>query len=172
MTNLKLTGAFVLLAIILTSIAAYATPQTMQTVEPVFAAPSFELIDLDDENHTLDQYKGKPVIINFWATWCPPCREEMPSMERAWQKIEDEGIAMLGINVGEDFDTVFGFTGEIEMSFPLLLDLDGKATQQWPIRGLPTTFVLDPQGRVIYQAIGGREWDDEGLLDVVRSLAQ
>lgn len=91
-------------------------------------------------------------------------------MERAWQKLESEGIAMLGINVGEDFDTVFGFTSQVDVSFPLLLDTDSKATAKWPVRGLPTTYVLNGEGEIVYQAVGGREWDDDALLDQVRAL--
>ena len=156
----------------LMSITAHAAPQLLNPITPSQPAPEFSLIDTDEKTHSLAAYKGKPVIVNFWATWCPPCREEMPSMERAWQKIQSEGIAMVGINVGEDSDTVFGFSAEIEVSFPLLLDTDGQATRQWPIRGLPTTYVIDPEGNMVYHAIGGREWDDEALLDQIRALKQ
>lgn len=155
-----------------TAIAAGSTPASLTPIEPPQIAPAFSLPDLDETLRSLAEFKGKPVIINFWATWCPPCREEMPSMERAWQKIESEGIAMLGINVGEDFDTVFGFTGEIDVSFPLLLDEDSSATEKWPIRGLPTTYIINPDGQIVYQALGGREWDDEALLDQVRALVE
>ncbi len=153
-------------------ISAHALAETplMKPLNPSLSAPDFSLMDLDDNIHTLKKYAGQPLIVNFWATWCPPCREEMPSMERAWQTIEQEGIAMIGINVGEDFDTVFGFTSEIDLSFPLLLDTDGKATEAWPIRGLPTTYVINPKGEIIYEVIGGREWDDKNLLDQVRAL--
>ncbi len=149
--------------------ALHAAPQLLSPV-PNVPAPQFELLDLDDETHRLSDYKGKPLIVNFWATWCPPCREEMPSMERAWQKIQDEGINMIGINVGEDFDAVFGFLGQIDVSFPLLLDTEGEESRRWPIRGLPTTYVLNNEGEIVYQAIGGRDWDSDEILDVVRAL--
>ena len=148
-----------------------ATAQSLGSV-PNIPAPAFELPDLDDNLHKLSDYRGKPLIVNFWATWCPPCRKEMPSMERAWEKIESEGIGMVAINVGEDFDTIFGFSGEIDMSFPLLIDPTGKEPVRWPIRGLPTTYVINPKGEIVYQAIGGREWDDETLLDLVRALRE
>ncbi len=153
------------------SFSAAGAPQLLSPV-PDVPASEFELIDLDDQMHRLEDYKGKPVIVNFWATWCPPCREEMPSMERAWQKIQAEDIAMIGINVGEDFDTVFGFTGQIEISFPLLLDSDGAESRRWPIRGLPTTYVLNTKGEIVYQAIGGRDWNDDEILDLVRALRE
>jgi thiol-disulfide isomerase/thioredoxin len=146
--------------------------QLTREFDPPFPAAEFSLTDLDEKVHNLSDYKGKPLIVNFWATWCPPCRAEMPSMERAWQKLEPEGIAMIGINVGEDFDQVFGFTADVEVSFPLLLDRDGQVTNAWPIQGLPTTYILNPDGEMVYRMIGAREWDDEKLLDAVRDLRQ
>ncbi len=77
---------------------------------------------------------------------------------------------MLGINVGEDEDTIFEFTASYPVDFPLPLDRDSAVTGQWPVRGLPTTFVVDPAGRLVYQAIGSREWDDPALLARVRAL--
>ncbi len=135
-------------------------------------APDFGLSDLDDNLHRLSDYRGRVVIINFWATWCPPCRAEMPSMQRAWEQLEAEGVVMLGIDVGEDEDTVFQFTANYPVDFPLLLDRDSAVIDQWPVRGLPTTFVVDPGGKIRYQAIGGREWDQLELLRIVRSLKQ
>ena len=120
--------------------------------------------------HQLADYRGKPVIVNFWATWCPPCRAEMPSMNRAWHKIKDQGIEMIAINVGEDEDTIFAFLGEYPVDFTILLDQSGNIISKWPIKGLPTTFVLDTDGKLVYRAIGGREWDAEELLEQVRQL--
>ena len=144
--------------------------QGLTALEDRPLAPDFELKDLDGNSHQLSDYRGKVLIINFWATWCPPCREEMPSMQRAWQKLEPEGIRLLAINVGEDEDTIFQFTANYPVEFPLLMDLDSTVIGEWPVRGLPTTFVVDPQGRLAYRAVGGREWDDEELLAPVRAL--
>jgi len=135
-------------------------------------APDFVLADLDGNQYRLSDYRGQVVIINFWATWCPPCRAEMPSMQRAWQQLEQESILMLGINVGEDEDTIFQFTANYPVEFPLLMDQDSRVINQWPVRGLPTTFVVSPAGKITYRAIGGREWDDPDLLATVRALTQ
>lgn len=91
-------------------------------------------------------------------------------MQRAWEVLEKEGIMMLGINVGEDEETVFGFTASHPVEFPLLLDSDSTVIGQWPVRGLPTTFLVNPEGRIVYRAIGGREWDAPSLLAMVRAL--
>ena len=135
-------------------------------------APDFVLADIDGNQYRLSDYRGQVVIINFWATWCPPCRAEMPSMQRAWQQLEKDGILMLGINVGEDEDTIFQFTANYPVEFPLLMDQDSRVINQWPVRGLPTTFVVSPEGKITYRAIGGREWDDPDLLAMVRALQQ
>lgn len=139
-------------------------------LEKPVTAPDFTLPDMDGEIHSLASYKGNPVIINFWATWCPPCRAELPSMNRGWSKIKDEGIAMIAVNVGESEDTIFAFTGDYPIDFTVLLDESGAVSNQWPIKGLPTTFVLDKEGKVVYRAIGGREWDSDELLNAVREL--
>ncbi len=133
-------------------------------------APALGLKDMDGVQHAIRDYRGQPVIINFWATWCPPCRRELPSMNRAWKKIKDEGIVMLAVDVGEDEDTIFTFMGDYPIDFTVLLDSSGEVSASWPVVGLPTTFVLDKQGRLVYRAIGGREWDDEALLEKIRAL--
>ncbi|MCW8919780.1 MAG: TlpA family protein disulfide reductase [Gammaproteobacteria bacterium] len=144
--------------------------QTLTPVEALPLAPDFTLRDADGESYRLSALRGQPVIVNFWATWCPPCREEMPSMQRAWESLQPQGVVLLAINVGESADTIFQFTGNTQLDFPILLDEDGTVSEAWPLKGLPTTFVIDPQGRIVYSAIGGREWDDPKLLQPVLEL--
>ncbi len=151
---------------------APALTRTLTAVRGEPPAPDFTLRDLDGHAHRLSDYRGKVVILNFWATWCPPCRKEMPSMERAWQRIQarHEPIVVLAVDVGEDADTVFTFTADYPVTFPLLLDRSAKVVDRWQVRGLPTTFVIDPRGRVAFRAIGGRAWDDPALMGPVRAL--
>jgi len=144
--------------------------QTLTEIPQRPPAPDFALPDLDGTVHRLSDYRGKVVVLNFWATWCPPCREEMPSMQRAWQQVRDEGILFLAVDVGESEDDVFTFTGDYPVEFPLLLDQDSSVTQRWPIRGLPTTYVIDTRGRIAYRAIGGRAWDAPEILSRLRGL--
>jgi peroxiredoxin len=91
-------------------------------------------------------------------------------MQRAWEQLKSEDIVMLGVNVGEDEDTVFTFTADYPVEFPLLLDQDSSVIDRWPVVGLPTTFVIDKEGALVYQAIGGRTWDDPQLLAPIRAL--
>jgi peroxiredoxin len=91
-------------------------------------------------------------------------------MNRAWHILEKEGVAMLAVNMGEDEDTIFIFTADYPADFPILMDRDGAVIEQWPVKGLPTTYVVAPDGTIAYRAIGSREWDDQGLLEKIRAL--
>lgn len=135
------------------------------------AAPQFDLQTPDGGRVRLSDFRGKPLIVNFWATWCPPCRAEMPSIQRASEQLKDKGIGVVAINVGEDAETIGQFTAESPVTFPLPMDRESRVVQAWPVRGLPTTFVVDSEGRLAYVATGEREWDDPDLLDQVRALA-
>ena len=147
--------------------AAHINLTKLETPQP---APFFQLIDLNNKIHSLADYKGKPLIINFWATWCRPCRDELPAFNRAWAKIKDQGIQMLAINVGEDPNAVFSFMNESPIDFKVLLDPESDEIANWQMIGLPTTFILNTKGQVVYQAIGEREWDNDKLLTKVLAL--
>ncbi|MFP4610778.1 MAG: TlpA family protein disulfide reductase [Thiohalophilus sp.] len=161
------TALFALSLLFTTAVQAAQRPHLIEDPKP---APAFTLKDMDGETHDLKDYRGHVVVVNFWATWCPPCREEMPSMERAWEQLQEHDIAMLAINVGEDEDTIFTFTADYPVSFPILQDRDSAVINEWPVKGLPTTFVLDKQGRIVSRVIGGREWDAPELIDMLIEL--
>lgn len=151
--------------------AVYADKsQPLHTVADTPRAPDFSLKDISGKLFRLADYKDKVVIVNFWTTWCPPCRFELPSMERAYQLFKKHDIEILAINVGEDVDTIFTFTVDYPVSFPLLMDLDSKVINDYPVIGLPTTYVIDTEGRLVYRAIGTREWDDTRLVEKILDL--
>ena len=162
----------VLLCCLLLQVACGAAQagQGLTPLPPAVIAPDFALPDTNGKVHRLSDYRGKTIIINFWATWCPPCREEIPSMNRAWQQLRQEDVVLLAVNMGEDEDTIFVFTADYPAQFPLLLDRDGAVTAQWPVKGLPTTFIVAPDGSIAYRAIGGRAWDDSDILETLRAL--
>jgi peroxiredoxin len=155
-----------------TQALASGEPALLSPLPEAAAAPAFELSGPNGDVYRLEDWQGQPLIVNFWATWCPPCRAEMPSMQRAWTRIRDEGIGLIAINVGEDAETIKAFIEQVPVDFPLPMDTDSSVTQSWPLKGLPTTFVVAPDGRLVYQATGEREWDDPALLDQVRALRQ
>ena len=133
-------------------------------------AADFTLYDIDEKQHKLSAYRGRVVIVNFWATWCPPCRFELPSMEKAYQILKEKGVVMLAINVGEDIDTIFNFTADYPVTFPLLLDKDARVIKQYPVVGLPTSYIINPQGQMVYRVIGTRDWTDKKLLKTILDL--
>lgn len=121
-------------------------------------APSLVLADIRGVEHSLEQYRGKVVVVNFWATWCPPCVEELPSLENAWQRYRQQGLVVLAVS-GEESGVVTSFLERLpsDITFPVLIDGDMKSGNRWQIRGLPTTVVVDRSGDV--------HWRAEGQLD-------
>mgnify|MGYP001825639440 CR=1 FL=1 len=141
-------------------------------VVPPVTAPGFSLADMDGESHALADYRGKVILLNFWATWCPPCRHEMPAMERLYQRFRDRGFVVLAVNQWEEPDLVFAYTGDLNVfpSFPILFDPQSSVSQEYGVKGLPTSFVIDRQGRLVYRAIGGREFDHPDILQAIGDL--
>jgi peroxiredoxin len=146
------------------SSAVHAGKEPLHPVSGSPAAADFTLRDVDGQQHTLSAYRGKIVIVNFWATWCPPCRFELPAMEKVWNRVKNKDVIILGINVGEDADTIFTFTADYPVTFPLLMDTDSSVIRKYPVIGLPTTFVIDTSGRLVYKAIGTRDWNEDALV--------
>ena len=148
---------------------------TLTALKPAKAARNFTLPDLDGKPHKLSDYRGKVVLVNFWATWCPPCRREMPSMERLSQRLKDQPFVVLAINQQEDPEQVFVFTAQVDPSpnFPILFDRNSKVAHAWGVLGLPASFIVDKQGRVVYRAMGGREFDhpeiERGILGLLKN---
>jgi len=145
---------------------------TLTRLEKPVAAPDFTLLDMDEKSYSLKDYRGKYVLLNFWATWCPPCRREMPSMESLHQTFADSKLVVLAVNEYEDPDHVFSYMGELDVfpTFPILFDTDSKVSELYEVRGLPTSFIINPQGQVIYRAVGGREFDHPDIMKLIRSL--
>ena len=170
----NLAAAIAALCIHLPAVAADLPPLshnlTQQVPKP---APALKLADLDGKVHDLASLKGKVVLINFWATWCPPCRREMPSMARLQQALAGEPFVVLAVDVGEDADTIEAFTSQLVdtvPTFPILLDTRSHAMQAWKVAGLPTTYLVDPRGRVVASAVGGREFDHPDIVRAIRVL--
>lgn len=123
--------------------------------------PDFTLRDLSGNEVTLSALAGKPVVINFWATWCPPCRDEMPVLDAASRRLAGQ-VYFLAVDFDESSDIVIGFAREHELSLPLLLDPGGVVTDRYYVQSFPTTFFVDAQGRLRAQHIGSL---DANLLD-------
>ena len=134
------------------------------------AAPGFSLTDIDGETFELSSSRGRWVFLHFWASWCGPCRAEMPSIQKLAETITDDALLIVLINTAEDEDTIFSFLAETGMEMSSLMDADGQVTEKYKPRGLPTTIMIDPDGKVQYQAIGGRDWHKPQYIGFLRKL--
>lgn len=135
-------------------------------------APVFELPDLEGNRVSLENFKGKIVFVNFWATWCPACKYEMPSMEKLWQNFKNEDFIILAVDLGESEGVVRKFVEEKKLSFPILLD-KGRSTQMdYSITAIPTTYIIDREGKIIGKAVGAREWDNENSIKLFHLLTK
>jgi peroxiredoxin len=127
-----------------------------------FPAPDFMLEDLQGRMYRLSDFKGKIVFLNIWATWCPPCRMEMPSMEQLYRRLKDRDFAMVAISEDEDSKAaVQSFIEQMGITFPILVDPDGVVPGRYGVTGSPETFVIDREGRVIQHTIGPEDWASE-----------
>jgi len=176
----KLRGAFVLLiGFCLLTPGVMADEQTLPSLgyrlnalsKPI-DAPDFNLQDMDENNYSLKDFRGKVLLVNFWATWCPPCRREMPSMERLYQKLKDSDFTVIAINQFEDPDHVFAYIGQLgtDPTFPILFDRESKISEAYKVAGLPTTYLVDKKGKIRYRAVGGREFDHPEVEKIIHAL--
>ena len=141
-------------------------------VEPV-DPPALAMKDLSGRDHDLSAYKGRVVLVNFWASWCPPCRKEMPSMQRLLQKMADKPFAILAVDTGESREEAEAFLKNMPVGFPVLLDPESIEAKRWKVFAMPTSFLIDKRGQVRYLLPGGTEWDDgEGLKLIGEILAE
>jgi cytochrome c biogenesis protein CcmG, thiol:disulfide interchange protein DsbE len=131
-----------------------------------FQAPDFELVESDGKTIQLSSLRGNPVLINFWASWCAPCKAEMPAMEHVYQKYGKDGLQILAINssIQDNRSNALAFTSQLGLSFPILFDENGIVSNSYKVRALPTSFFVDRQGIVRDVVIGGPM--AEALLEI------
>jgi len=130
----------------------------------------FTLPSLSGETRSLSSYKRKVVLLNFWATWCPPCRAEMPSMEKLYSSFKGKDFEILAVNLQEDPKTVKDFVTKNGYTFPILLDSEGRTGSVYGVRGIPTTYVIDKEGFVLGGSVGGKEWDGVEVIEAIGAL--
>ena len=157
--------AFGVAALVLTR----APAQAPERGAPV---PDFELSDLSGARVALSAQRGRVVFVNFWATWCPPCRQEAPSLERLYGRLRPEGFEVLAVSIDAKSDRaeVAEFRREFGLSFPVLLDPGQTAHTAFGVTGVPETYLIDTQGRLAERFIGPRNWDDPRYERAVRRL--
>ena len=162
---LKIRSRLVLASLTLCACAAAAAGEL--SAAAIAAPPQLSLPDVQGRERRLEDLRGKVVLVNFWASWCQPCIEEMPSIQRLAKALPGESFAVLGVNVSEGEHRVKAMVQRLGIDFPVLLDKDGEAFKRWGATVLPTTYLLDGEGLVRYVGRGPLEWD---ALDVMQTL--
>ena len=160
---------------LLVSLAAASLAHAQGEIKPWKggAAPVLALKDLDGSVVDLAALGGRVVLINFWATWCEPCRDEMPSLERLRHKLKGRPFELVMVNYGESSATVSRFMSKLGLSIPVVLDPEKKVAQEWKVGGLPMTFLVDATGRVRFSTFGEHDWSEgEAFASVDRLVGE
>ncbi|HLX80548.1 MAG TPA: TlpA disulfide reductase family protein [Burkholderiales bacterium] len=159
----------ILLTAILLCCAANATAQQLKPWSGG-TTPPLALADVEGRAYRLEDYRGKVVLVNFWATWCEPCREEMPSMNRLRASLAGRPFEVLAVNLAESESRIRRFIEQLPLEFPVLMDRDGAAAKSWRARLLPISFLVGPDGRIRYSAVGGMDWAQDEARRAVLAL--
>ena len=136
------------------------------------AAPEFELRDLDNQLHRLSDYRGKVVLVNFWASWCIPCVMEMPGMQRLADTLKNQPFEILAVNISDTKNQIREFIKRMDLRLIILMDGNGETFKAWQGKVLPASFLLDRSGRIRYQVIGPLEWDSDEAGKIIEELLQ
>lgn len=135
-------------------------------------APDFTLHDLSGNSVSLSQFRGRMVFLNFWATWCPPCRSEMPAMDALYNRFKGRGLVMLAVDMRESKAPVAKFMNDLQLNFPALLDINGSVSTLYGITGLPTTYIIDPKGNIIGKKVGPKNWATQDVVALFESFLE
>jgi peroxiredoxin len=135
-------------------------------------APEFELKTLDGKDLNRRDLKGRVILVNFWATWCGPCKEEMPALERLRLKFPEREFEVLAITTDNQRKAIAAFSNTLELTFPVLLDETKEVSDMFGVRGLPTSVLIDSDGKILARAVGPRAWDGPEMLALIQSLVK
>jgi peroxiredoxin len=158
-------------ALLLTTLLCAATPASA-AVSPGAPAPAFTLAARDGGKLSLADLKGQVVMINFWATWCGPCRQEMPLLAQLHDKYEPLGFTMVGVNVEPDSAAAVDWLKGVPVSFPILFDTDSAVAGRFGVEGMPSSVLVDRNGQVRYIHRGYKPGDEAKYADMIRSLVK
>ena len=135
-------------------------------------SPEIKLPDLQGRQHSLTDYRGNVVLVQFWATYCTPCRTEMPTMNRLIKKMRGKPFKIVTVNMAESSEQVRQFLQEVPVDFPVLMDSDGSTLNRWKVFAAPANFILDKRGKIIFTLYGAIEWDSDEMVGRLNALSE
>ena len=160
---------------IVAALIIYVSPAPVRAeaaLQPWDGAPARALVlkDIAGRSHDLAQYRGNVVLVNFWATWCEPCRHEMPSIQSLKERLAGKPFVALAVNVDEPEARVRNFVTQTRLGLPVLLDINKTVTRAWGVRVLPASYIIGPDGRVRYRLLGDMDWNNDTTIGLISQL--
>lgn len=156
--------------LVLWSVGGHAALPTGLMKKPGHPAPELKLNDPDLGPFNLAKQRGHWVMVHFWASWCGPCRRELPTLQMMTKQIDQKKLKLVMINTAETDEDIFVFLSTVAPDLQSYRDSDGSITNRWQPRGLPSSFLVDPEGRIQYLALGGRPWNKKEYIDFLKAL--
>jgi thiol-disulfide isomerase/thioredoxin len=166
----KLTSPILAICLSIMSYQSIAASGQLKPYKGNLSQIEINLPDMQGKIHTLDEYKGNIVLVQFWATYCTPCRKEMPTMNKLLKKMQGKPFKIITINMAETHKEVSSFIQQVPVDFPVLLDSDGSTVGKWKVFAAPANFILDKNGNIIFTLYGAIDWDSETMVKKLTSL--
>ena len=154
---------------VFTGVAAVNAGELMKRMPGSEDAHNFTLMSAEGTDISLSDYRGEFVLVNFWATWCPPCVKEMPSLNVLHNRLQNDNFSVLAIHAGPAFANVKKFVKQHGLDFDIVIDTN-MSLSGWGVSGLPTTFLVNPDGELVYKAVGERDWGSDHMVDFIKSI--
>ena len=156
--------------VLLTASNGIGAPATLRAYDPPKAAPAFSFEDITGVVHTNADYRGQILLVHFWATWCIPCRQEMPSLVELSRRLQTNGVATIAVAVKEDHAAVRSFVAKNGIPFPVTVDPTDRSMTPWAAIGVPSTIVLDKKGMIRFRVTGQADWNGPGMTAMIGKL--
>lgn len=150
----------------------YSAVPKLEVVADRPAAPDFTLVNPDGKKVSLKDFRGKVVFLNFWATWCEYCRDEMPSMQRLYQEFQGKGFEIVGVNVKDKRPDALAFVKKLRITYPIVLDSEGEVGLLYGAFGLPLSYLVDRKGTVLARLFGPADWYSPGARQLIKALVE
>ena len=150
----------------------YSVVPKLQEVKDHPEAPDFTLTRPDGKKVSLKDFRGKVVFLNFWATWCEACRDEMPSMEKLYREFKGKGLEVVGVNVKDKRPDALAFLKKYQITYPIIMDPEGEAGLLYGAFGMPISYLIDRKGVVQARLLGGADWYTPGARNVIKALVE